>query len=99
VTQSIYALLESGLHGEVVLYRLVEGIEPTLMFHPAVRTNGRLYRFIRDTIFAFGVLVENKNHRPMIPILVTIYPEGELRDETQFLRTIAPVAEPRPTPL
>jgi hypothetical protein len=92
VPQSINALLESGLHGEVVLDRLVEGIEPTVIFHPAVLPNGRLYRFIRDTLFAFGVtlfafgvFLENKNHRPMIPTLATIYAEGELRDETKFL--------------
>jgi hypothetical protein len=63
VAQSINAFLESGLRGDAVLDRLIEDIEPALMFHPALRPNGMLCRFIRDTLVASGVPVEKKNRR------------------------------------
>jgi hypothetical protein len=55
------------------------------MFHSKESPKFRLYRFIRDTLVALGVPVENKNRRIMIQALLTIYLEGELRDEAQFL--------------
>jgi hypothetical protein len=49
---TVNAILAEGLRGDDALDRIVEDIQPAVLFHPDVRSNALLFRKIRDIYFA-----------------------------------------------
>jgi hypothetical protein len=78
---SVNAILSSGLCGDEAWDRIVEDIQPAVLFHPHVRAHASLYREIRDILLFVGAPVERRRGYPVVKALANMYPEGELRNE------------------
>lgn len=98
---TVNAILAEGLRGDDALDRIVEDIQPAVLFHPDVRSNAILYRKIRDIYIAIGVNVERRHGYQVIKALACVYPEGEIRDDAlarlTFNRPVTTQHTPNPT--
>jgi hypothetical protein len=84
LADTVNDLLAEGLRGDDALERIVEDIQPAVLFHPHVRPNAKLYRYIRDIFVFIGVAVERRRSYPVIRALANAYPEGEFRNDALF---------------
>jgi hypothetical protein len=73
---TVDAILAVGLRGDDALDRIVEDIQPAVLFHPDGRSNALLYRKIRDIYVAIGVNFERRRGYQVIKALACVYPEG-----------------------
>jgi hypothetical protein len=98
---TVNAILAEGLRGDDALDRIVEDIQPAVLFHPDVRSNALLYRKIRDIYLAIGVNVERRHGYQVIKALACVYPEGEIRDDAlarlTYNRPVTTQHTPHPT--
>jgi hypothetical protein len=70
---TVNAILAEGLGGDDALDRIVEDIQPAILFHPDVRSNTLLYRKIREIYLAIGVKVERRHGYQFIKALACVY--------------------------
>lgn len=78
---TVNEMLTAGLRGDDALDRIVEDIQPAVLFHPNVRPYAKFYRQVRDIFLSLGVQVDSRRGYPIIKALACVYPEGELRDD------------------
>jgi hypothetical protein len=57
---SINDVIAEGLRGDDALARIIEDIQPAVLFHPDVRPHSQFYRHIRDKFLSLGVHVESR---------------------------------------
>jgi hypothetical protein len=74
-------MLAEGLRGDDALDRIVEDMQPAVLFHPDVRPYSRFYRQDRDNFLSHGVNVDSRRGYPIIKALASVYPEGEIRND------------------
>jgi hypothetical protein len=78
---TVNEMLTAGLRGDDALDRIVEDIQPSVLFHPNVRPYTKFYRQVKDIFLSLGVQVDSRRGYPIIKALACVYPEGELRDD------------------
>ena len=85
LASTVNDMLAESLRGDDALNRMVEDIQPAVLFHPHMRPYSQLYRKIRDIFVSIGVQVEFKRGYPIVKTLANIYSEGEMRDDALFI--------------
>jgi hypothetical protein len=78
---TVNAILAECLRGDDALDRIVEDIQPAVLFHPDFRSSALLYRKIRDIYVSIGVNFDRRHGCQVIKSLAYVYPEGEIRDD------------------
>jgi hypothetical protein len=74
-------MLSEGLRGDEALDRIVEDIQPVVLFHPDVRPYSKFYKQVRDIFLSLGVNVHSRRGYPIIKALAYVYPEVEILND------------------
>jgi hypothetical protein len=78
---TVNEMLAEGLRGDNVLDRIVEDIQPAVLFHPDVRPHSKVSRQVRDILISLGMSVDSRHGYPIIRALACVYPERQIRDD------------------
>jgi hypothetical protein len=69
-------MLAEVLRGDDTLDRNVKDIQPTVLFHPNVRPDLKVFRQFRDIYLSLGVNVNSRRGYPIIKRWHMFTPEG-----------------------